>query len=211
MNAGRRAIALIVLCLTCSSTAFAEGVTDLRAFYQRTQTLQSEFRQLRIDEQGAVTQSQEGRFWMERPAKLHWVYERPYRQVMVNDGKRFWLYDEDLSQVTVRVSDEALQSAPLLLLGGGPGLDEAFVLAPLPFEEGMDWVGIEPRKTDGDFKRARIALKDGLPRRLELEDSLGQTTRIEFLHLRQNGVIDPARFRFQVPPGTEVVGQVDEP
>ncbi len=208
MKLRMRAAALLA-CLAASLTntpVYASGVDDLRAFYKSTRSIQTEFRQLQLDEQGVVTRSQEGRFWLQRPHKLRWVYERPYRQVMVNDGGRFWLYDEDLAQVTVRPSEEALHNAPLLLLSGGPELDVQFEIRSLPSAEGMDWVEIKPRAKEGDFVSARMGLKKGLPATLELADSLGQQTRILFMNIRSNTSIDDKQFRFSVPDGVEVIG-----
>lgn len=205
------AMLLAGIAILFSELAAADAVADLRAFYANTRNLQTEFRQLLIDENGTVSQSQEGRFWLARPGKLRWIYERPYRQEMVNDGQRFWLYDEDLSQVTVRPSAEALQNAPMQLLSGGPGLDEQFTIKALASQDGVDWVEIRPRAAEGDFLSARMGLKNGLPTVLELQDSLGQQTRILFLNMRRNQKVDASRFRFTVPPGVDVVGNEPEP
>lgn len=189
-----------------SNAALADAIAELKAFYANTQSLRTEFRQLQIDEAGTVSQTLEGRFWMARPQRLRWVYERPYRQEMINDGERFWLYDEDLAQVTVRPTQEALKNAPLLLLSGGPALDEQFEITSLSEAQGMYWVQISPRDEEGDFISARMGLKKGIPSVLELQDSLGQQTRILFMNLQINPRIDPAQFRFTVPEGVEVIG-----
>ena len=194
-----------------SPIAQANGVSDLKAFYKNTRSLQTDFRQLQLDEEGVVTRNQEGRFWLQRPQKLRWLYERPYRQLMVNDGKQFWLYDEDLAQVTVRPSNQALQSAPLLLLSGGPELDAQFEMAALPNADGMDWVEIKPRDKEGDFVSARMGLKQGLPAVLELSDSLGQQTRILFFNMRSNINIAAEQFRFVPPEGVEVITSAPQP
>lgn len=200
------AVTVLLLSL-CMANVHAGPIEDLQGFYRDTRSLQTEFRQLQIDEEGAVSKTQEGRFWMQRPDRLRWVYERPYRQVLVNDGEQFWLYDEDLAQVTVRPSDEALQNAPMRLLSGGPQLAQQFELQALPDAEGMAWVAIRPRAEEGDFVSARMGLENGLPKVLELRDSLDQRTRILFLNLRRNTAIDAQRFEFTVPEGVEVIGE----
>ena len=189
--------------------SFADAIGDLQRFYRETRALQTEFRQLQLDETGTVMKSQEGRFWMQRPEKLRWVYERPYRQVMVNDGKQFWLYDEDLAQVTVRPTSEALQNAPLMLLSGGPELEQQFAMTNLAPRDGLQWVSIKPRAQESDFVEARMALQNGLPHILELQDSLDQSTRILFINLRTNIAIDEKKFVFPIPEGVEVVGTPD--
>ena len=31
-----------------------------------------------------------------RPGKFRWAYGKPYEQLIVGDGEKFWLYDADL-------------------------------------------------------------------------------------------------------------------
>jgi outer membrane lipoprotein carrier protein len=42
---------------------------------------------------------------------------------------------------------------------------------------------------------------------MELRDKLGQATVIEFGRLRRNVPLDPALFRFEPPPGADVIGR----
>ena len=42
---------------------------------------------------------------------------------------------------------------------------------------------------------------------MELADKLGQTTRIDFSALERNRPLDDALFRFEPPPGADVIGR----
>jgi outer membrane lipoprotein carrier protein len=42
---------------------------------------------------------------------------------------------------------------------------------------------------------------------MELRDKLGQTTVIEFGALRRNVALDQRLFRFEPPPGADVIGR----
>ncbi len=53
---------------------------------------------------------------------------KPYEQLIVGDGKKFWMYDIDLNQVTVKKLDAALGSSPAALLSGNNEIERGFVL-----------------------------------------------------------------------------------
>lgn len=196
----------LFLALTLTSlNAWSQGVEALRGFYARTQTLQTRFVQKVLDENGTVTEVMQGQLWLSRPMRFRWEYQSPYEQIMVNDGRKLWLYDLDLAQVTVRDAAEALAGAPVWLLNGGPALDEQFTLASDPEAEGLSWVRMTPREEGSDFRLARMGLRQGLPEVLELTDALGQQTIIRFEDMSTNTVIPEGRFRFQPPPGVELV------
>lgn len=196
----------LALMLAFSTTiASADAVDSLRQFYARTTTLQTHFTQKVLDEKGTVTDVMVGQLWLLRPTSFRWEYREPYVQIMVNDGKKLWMYDVDLAQVTVRDAQAALAGAPVWLLNGGPALDEQFLLVHEPSNDGLDWVKMNPKSEGGDFTQARMALKDGLPEILELTDSLGQKTVIEFSRTQNNVVIPAERFKFTPPPNVEVV------
>ena len=182
----------------------AAAVDELRSFYSRTTTLHASFSQKVLDEKGVVTDTMSGSLWLARPA-FRWEYHSPYKQIMVNDGKRLWMYDVDLAQVTVRDSAQALAGAPVWLLNGGPELDEQFTLENDPASGGLQWVRMTPKQEGGDFKAARLGLDKGIPRILELMDALGQKTVIDFGNMSTNLVIPASRFKFLPPKNVEVV------
>ena len=192
------------LLLACGP-AMADNVDSLRQFYARTTPLQSAFSQEVFDEKGKVTERMSGQLWLSRPDSFRWEYRQPYEQVIVNDGKRLWMYDVDLDQVTVRAAEQALAGAPVWLLNGGPALDEQFSLQDEGQKDGLNWVRMIPKSEEGDFRLARMGLSQGLPQVLELTDALGQRTVITFQDMSHNLVIPAERFRFTPPKGVEVV------
>jgi outer membrane lipoprotein carrier protein len=46
---------------------------------------------------------------------------------------------------------------------------------------------------------------DGIPAVIEVNDGLGQTTRLELHDLERNVSIDPQRFEFSPPPEADVI------
>lgn len=205
MNKYLLCVTTSVLLLLHSTLVAAQGVDALRYFYANTDTLQTTFSQKVLDDKGSVTDVLRGQLWLSRPTAFRWEYNEPYVQIMVNDGKKLWMYDVDLAQVTVRDASEALAGAPVWLLNGGPALDAQFILENEDSDDGLDWVRITPREEGGDFSLARMGLKKGLPFVLELLDSLGQRTIIEFENVSGNLNIPAERFRFTPPENVEIV------
>lgn len=194
------------LFLATALPALAGERDALTAFYAEVEDLRADFEQVQTDEEGRVVQSSAGVFFLERPDRFRWEYREPYRQVIVSDGREFRFYDVDLAQVTVRDVDATLRTTPAQLLAGGAGLEEAFSVERLAGTgDGLDWMRLTPRADDGDFREIRIALQDDRPVRLELDDQLGQTTRIDFDNIRINRGVDGDRFRLDLPADVDVV------
>jgi len=72
-----------------------------------------------------------GTLLLQRPGKFRWDYMQPYKQQIVGDGQRLWIYDVDLEQVIVKPMDAALGDTPALLLSGGGNISERFEISAL--------------------------------------------------------------------------------
>ena len=83
----------LVLLLAVAGAASAATIDRLRAFVRDTQTARTQFTQTNVDKNGRVTQSANGEFLLERPGKFRWSVAKPYKQLLVGDGQRVWIYD----------------------------------------------------------------------------------------------------------------------
>lgn len=203
MLARRILIAFVLLFVAVA--AHADGVGDLEAFYKNVDSLSAKFQQEQQDEDGNTLQQASGTFELSRPDRFRWEYTAPYKQVIVSDGDVFRFYDVDLAQVTIRSIDATLRATPALLLTGGAALEDAFNIVSAGQRDGMSWVKLTPRADDSDFQQVRLGLKDQVPSVMELDDSLGQTTRIRFSDVELNPSIADARFTLDIPDDVEVV------
>ena len=200
----RRIFAAFVLSCVAMG-AQADGVGDLESFYNNVDSLSAEFEQVQQDDQGNRLQEASGTFDLLRPDSFRWEYTAPYKQVIVSDGEVFRFYDVDLAQVTIRSIDATLRATPALLLTGGAALKDAFNIASAGQRDGMSWVRLTPRADDTDFQEVRLGLKDQVPSVMELDDNLGQTTRIRFTDVELNPSLEDARFTLDIPDDVEVV------
>lgn len=194
-----------VLLFAFASAAQASGVQALRQFYAEVQAVEARFVQTQFDEGGQQLQQSEGSFKLARPLRFRWEYDKPYSQLLVCNGSKFWLYDVDLAQVTLRPAQEALRGAPMRLLSGGAGLEQEFALAEDGNKDGLQWVKLTPRESQADFASVRMGFAGKLPRQLELRDNLGQLTRIRLEQASAARGFAPSTFEFKPPAGVEVV------
>jgi len=199
------AFALFILTLTAAASATQDSATTrLEAFFQGLKTLQADFQQTVRDADGGILQETRGTLALQRPNRFRWDYLAPYRQVIVTDGDKLWLYDEDLEQVTVK-DFSAIGGTPATLLSSERPLTESFEIRELAPAEGLLWVELLPRNADSGFEKIRLGFSDKGLALMELVDSFGQTSAIRFQHLRRNVPLDPQLFAFQAPPGVDIV------
>lgn len=184
----------------------AAGRERVERYLSGLQGLQARFTQVLTDRAGTIVSESSGTLAIRRPDRFRWDYLEPYRQVIVADGVRIWLYDSDLEQVTVRKLDDSLSATPAMLLSGAGKLEENFTVKQVSQEDAMLWVRMEPKRDDTDFKWVRLGFQGDALQRMELADKLGQTTHLEFSDIERNPPLDPARFTFTVPPGADVIG-----
>jgi chaperone LolA len=182
------------------------GQQRVERFLQGLEGLQAQFTQTLSDRAGQVTDESTGILAIKRPNRFRWDYRKPHEQTIVADGKRVWVYDADLEQVTVRALDDTLSATPAMLLSGDSKLEDNFTATQSKQEQGVQWVRLEPKRDDTDFKWIRLGFAGDDLKFMQLADKLGQTTTLEFSKFERNPPLDPSRFVFTVPPGADVIG-----
>lgn len=198
---------LILLAILLAPRALAEN--QVQSYFQDLQALRTNFVQRVYDERGRVLQSSSGQMLMRRPGQFRWDYRSPNPQIIVADGQRLWAYDVDLEQVTVRKLDNAVSATPLALLSSAAPIADTFKVGAVQRRDGLDWYELTPQREQAEFRVLRVAFKGSVLVSLELEDRFGQRTRLDFQNLERNPRLDPALLQFKVPPGVDVVGDVD--
>jgi outer membrane lipoprotein carrier protein len=210
VNVVRRACAALLLMVPLLATAQDAGYKRVEQFLNGLQGLQAQFRQTLADSKGVVTHESSGTLAIHRPNRFRWDYREPNEQLIVSDGARIWLYDKDLEQVTVRRVDESLSATPAMLLSGEGTLEDNFKVTQSQQEGAVQWVNLEPRRSDTDFKAVRLGFAGDALKFMQLADKLGQTTTLEFSKFERNPPPDPSKFVFKVPPGADVIGDASD-
>lgn len=204
-----KTLVIMIIGLLLAPFAGAAPPSPVQRYFQNLQSLRANFIQRVFDEQAHLMQTSSGQMLMQKPGKFRWDYRTPAEQVIVADGERLWAYDVELAQVTVRKLDKALSSTPLALLSGAAPLEDAFIVSGVRNRDGLDWYDLTPRQPQAEFRVLRVAFKDETLFILELEDSFGQRTRLDFQKLERNPALNPDLLKFTPPTGVDVVGDTD--
>jgi outer membrane lipoprotein carrier protein len=198
------------LLLVASAPAFAaaDAVTRVDAYLASLDTLTAQFVQVVQDRKGQVTDRASGTLSISRPNRFRWDYREPYAQAIVADGKKLWLYDPDLQQVTVRALEQGLGSTPAMLLSGAGKVGDAFTAGPVERRQDWTWCPLLPKQRGSDFEKVSLAFdaRNELAA-MELVDKLGQTTTLQFTGVRRGVKLDADTFRFVPPKGADVIGE----
>lgn len=200
------AAALLALMLSFAATARADAVDTLREFVRDVKTGQAAFSQTVTSADGARKKTSSGDFEFSRPNRFRFSYTKPFEQLIVADGEKVWIYDTDLNQASSRKVAQALGSTPAALLAGA-SLEPDFMLKAEPSRDGLEWALATPRAKDGAFQSMRVGFKGKQLAVVEIVDSFGQRSRLDFQRFTANAAVAPERFRFVPPAGADVIEQ----
>ncbi len=206
----RRTLLGLLCALLPAGGVLADTATErLETFLAQVRSLRAGFQQTLYDESFRPLEESSGVMYLQRPDRFRWDYTEPYRQLIVSDGSKVWIYDVDLDQVTVRALSAAVGTTPASLLSSARPIEESFSVQDLGEEGGLAWVELRPLAEDVSFARVRLGFDRRGLRRMELLDSFGQTTVLEFHDVVRNPDLDPDLFHFEPPEGVDVVGDVE--
>jgi len=201
----KRLLAAALVVLT-SVPAHADAVDTLREFVRDVKTARAQFAQTVTSPDGLKKKSSSGSFEFLRPNRFRFAYAKPFEQMIVGDGEKVWIYDADLNQVSSRKFAAALGATPAALLAGAE-LDKEFDLAALPAKDGLAWAQATPKAKDGAFQAMRVGFRGKDLAAVEIIDSFGQRSLLQFSQLVANPILDVDAFRYKPPAGADVIEQ----
>ncbi|MGB0721811.1 MAG: outer membrane lipoprotein chaperone LolA [Gammaproteobacteria bacterium] len=197
---------LLFLGVIASNMVHAASAVDrLHHYLDSARGLSADFEQVVMDQERAEVQRSAGKVRLQRPSRFRWDYTEPYEQLILSNGKRFWIYDAELAQVTVKPLDKAIARTPAMVLSSDKPVEEDYDLLDLGTMEGLDWVELVPKVKDTDYDRVRLGfLREDL-KSMELTDGFGQITRITFSNVTLNPHMNASLFTFDPPAGVDVI------
>ncbi len=182
------------------------GFATLDAFLKGVRSLSADFKQELYGADERLIETQSGELSLRRPNRFRWTYAAPSELVVVADGKKLWMYDVELAQVTVAPLDDTVGSSPAMLLSGDRDVRAEFDVLQTFTRDGLDWVKLAPKTGGADFRSVTIGFEGAAPRRLELVDGLNQITRIVLANVVLNPELADGVFEFTPPAGVDVIG-----
>jgi outer membrane lipoprotein carrier protein len=207
---------ILILLLVCP-VVFGSAGPDVHTIaksvdnrYNHIRTLQAEFTE--VYRGAGMERTELGTLWLKKPGKMRWEYRSPKEKLFVSDGKTAWFYlpgDRQVRKAPVSKLDD-LRSPLRLLLGKArlekelQGLSLASDVTPLTSGNLM-LRGIPKGMAD----RASQVLLEITPEsqiaRIVIEEVDGSVTEYRFDQQQENVEASDQQFRFNAPPGVEMV------
>lgn len=206
-------VAMLSIAL-CAGPAWANGLESLENFVKTAKSGKSEFQQTvtspaRAGEAPRVKNSS-GSFEFQRPGKFKFQYKKPFEQLILADGTSLWIYDADLNQASQRKQSSAFANTPATLIASATDLSALraeFTLENAPDKDGLVWVSARPKAADTTLQTVRIGFKGDALQQLDITDSFGQRSLINFSAMQLNSSLPASSFQFTLPKGAELLKQ----
>jgi len=185
---------------------------QLQQTYEKTSSFQADFTQTTSIQLSNRQRQGQGSMEILKPGLMRWDYTQPDHQVFICDGKTMTMYFAQSSQQIVMEAREYLQSDVTYSFFVGTGDILRDFEPRLP---GSDYccgespdLMLYPRVEHGQVEHLELWLNDRhLVRRMKIFDHFGSVTELNFTNIRLNQPVDRQVFKFDPPPGTEIVRQ----
>ena len=197
-----------------SESDCALGVAErVQAYYNRIADFEAEFEQVTRSValgRGEVgNEVARGKVVMAKPGKMRWEYSEPRESLVLSDGENLWLYDVAAGEAQHMVASGGYLSGAALqfLMGRGVIADDFVVTSPsCSSESAVVELTLEPRAY-ASYERLglRVVRSTGEVKATTLVDLFGSVTTISFHSARINQAPPEGTFRFDLPPGVELI------
>ena len=198
----------LALCLAvCSISSHAADAAKARldAFAKGINAISADFEQQVHDPNGGGKDSH-GTLALKAPRQFRWDVTKPYKQLIVADGEKVWIYDPDLEQVTVRAQGTEEAHSPLTVLTDLSQLDRDFTTSEQGERDGLSWLRLKSKDKEPQFAYCDLGFDAQGLARMRFEDTLGNETEIRFANWQRNPKLAADAFKFTPPKGVDVVG-----
>jgi outer membrane lipoprotein carrier protein len=193
-----------------SSTHAADSArARMQAFSHDLKSVTADFTQSVTDANGHRGDESQGSMALQAPRLFRWETKKPYEQTIVADGKRVWVYELDLQQVSVRSQSSEEAHSPLTVLTDLSQLDTQFTASESGERDGLVWLKLASKAKEPEFEYAELGFSAATLDRMLFKDQLGNTTEIRFSDWKRNPSIPADTFKFTPPKGVDVIGDTD--
>ncbi len=196
--------------LALCSVVIAEQAPGARArldaFAKDLKSISASFEQHVLDANGGPGKTSRGTLALKAPRQFRWDVSMPYKQTIVADGDKVWIYDPDLEQVTVRAQGSEEAHSPLTVLTDLSQLDRDFTASEQGEHDGLTWLRLKSKDKEPQFEYADLGFDASGLARMAFKDTLGNSTEIVFSAWQRNPRLATDTFKFVPPKGIDVIG-----
>ena len=178
--------------------------------YNHLRSLQAEFSETY---RGAgMDRRESGTLWLKKPGKMRWEYRSPRDKLFLSDGKNAWFYvpeDKQVRKTPVRKLEDL--RSPLAFLLGKTRLEkelQGLGFAPdiAPMDQGDLVLRGVPRALGDRISQILLEVTpQNQIRRIQIDEADGSTTEYLFSQQKEDLQLADHLFRFDTPPGVEMI------
>jgi len=195
------------LFLLVAQIAVADTATQLvQSKLNALQSMSANFSQVVKAKNREISHST-GTMALWRPGRFRWQTKKPMAQVVVADGKRLWIFDEELEQVSVKKQEKTIGGMVGLFLSGYDDTVARDFDVVMKSKGPIALFDLQAKSTKSNFQRVTLEFEGAALRGLVLYDQLGQCTTVAFTQIHINPKLPDSMFRFKAPKGVDVVEQ----
>jgi outer membrane lipoprotein carrier protein len=209
---------ILFLLVGCVLSVHAEekrdSLTELASkvdkHYNNLKSMRAQFTE--IYSGAGTSRTESGTLWLKQPGKMRWEYAEPRKKLFVSDGKMAWFYvpgEQQARKAPVSKIDD-IRSPLRFLLGKTKLLKEFHELGFAPNIKPMVQGDLVMRGSPkGMEDRISLVILEVSPEgridRIMLEEIDGALTEFRFTNAVENLQVADNLFRFEPPPGVEIV------
>ena len=198
---------LLILSVVSSVASAADNArARLDAFSKDLKSISAGFEQHVLDMNGGAGKTSRGTLALKAPRQFRWETTAPFKQLIIADGDKVWVYDPDLEQVTVRAQGTEESHSPLTVLTDLSQLDRDFATSEQGEHDGLVWLRLKSKDKEPQFEYGDLGFDASGLTRMAFKDTLGNSTEIVFANWQRNPKLAGDAFKFSVPKGVDVVG-----
>lgn len=201
----KKMVFLILLAFTSSAFCISAG-EDLQAKLNAMHSLTANFKQVVKAKEREISNSS-GTMALQRPGRFRWQTKLPMQQLLIADGKKLWVYDVDLEQVTVKKQEKGLGGTAALFLSGYNNTVARDFDVFAKTSGAKIVYDLHSKLSKANFQRLKLVFSKNVLCAIEMFDQLGQHTIVNLTNVKSNPKLAASLFQFKPPKGTDVVQQ----
>jgi outer membrane lipoprotein carrier protein len=178
----------------------------VEARYNKTKTLQVLFKE-EYTPTGHGRRTESGILMLRKPGQMRWAYSQPAGKLFVSDGKMIWLYtpsENRVEEMKFKETDDL--RAPLAFLLGKLNFDKEFRNLQGKAEGADQRITAEPKTDNLPYSAVEfVVAPDAHIKEVKVTGFDKSILHFTFDQERINPALDAKLFKFQAPPGADVV------
>lgn len=183
-------------------------LSEIQNRYEKTNDLEANFVQEYIGKVTKQTNRGEGKVFFKKGGMMRWDYRTPY-QKLISDGQTLWYYQPEEKQVLVSDISKIVKEYGFLM--GEGNLKRDFKLLQVKesksLNENVYILELLPKEPHPALTKLVLIVdqKNFFIIQTDVIDEVGNVTRTRFSDIKINTNLPVHLFRFNVPPGVEVL------